>query len=149
VDRLTRSVAFLSRLLEAGVDVRFADLPALEGPTGRFMLQQMCAVAELEAGFISDRTKRALAAAKARGRRLGGNRGVVLTKTARKAGRDTQTARAADLAPVLKELREAGVASLGGIARALTERGIPTARGRSVWTAMQVARTMARCSNTT
>jgi DNA invertase Pin-like site-specific DNA recombinase len=70
VDRLTRSVAFLSRLLEAGV-VRFADLPALEGPTGRFMLQQMCAVAELEAGFISDRTKRALAAAKARGKRLG------------------------------------------------------------------------------
>ena len=37
VDRLTRSVAFLSRLLEAGVDVRFADLPALEGPTVRFM----------------------------------------------------------------------------------------------------------------
>ena len=31
VDRLTRSVAFLSRLLEAGV------LPAIEGPTGRFM----------------------------------------------------------------------------------------------------------------
>ena len=148
VDRLTRSVAFLSRLLEAGVDVRFADLPAIEGPTGRFMLQQMCAVAELEAGFISDRTKRALAAAKARGKRLGGNRGVALTKAARKAGRDVQTTRAtgraADLAPVLKELREAGVTSLGGIARALTERGIPTARGRSEWTPMQAARVMAR-----
>jgi DNA invertase Pin-like site-specific DNA recombinase len=64
VDRLTRSVAFLSRLLEAGVDVRFADLPAIEGPTGRFMLQQMAAVAELEAGMISARTKAALAAAK-------------------------------------------------------------------------------------
>jgi hypothetical protein len=37
VDRLTRSVAFLSRLLEAGVDVRFADLPQIEGATGRFM----------------------------------------------------------------------------------------------------------------
>ena len=49
VDRLTRSVAFLSRLLEAGVDVRFADLPSIEGPAGRFMLQQMAAVAELEA----------------------------------------------------------------------------------------------------
>jgi len=148
VDRLTRSVAFLSRLLEAGVDVRFADLPAIEGPTGRFMLQQMCAVAELEAGFISDRTKRALAAAKARGKRLGGNRGVALTKAARKAGRDVQTARAtaraADLAPVLKELREAGVTSLVGIARALTERGIPTARGRSQWTPMQAGRVMAR-----
>jgi hypothetical protein len=35
VDQLTRSVAFLSKLLEAGVDVRFADLPAIEGPTGR------------------------------------------------------------------------------------------------------------------
>jgi DNA invertase Pin-like site-specific DNA recombinase len=35
-DRLTRSVAFLSRLLEAGVDVRFADLPLIEGATGKF-----------------------------------------------------------------------------------------------------------------
>ena len=48
VDRLTRSVGFLSRLLEAGVDVRFADLPQIQGPTGRFMLQQMASVAELE-----------------------------------------------------------------------------------------------------
>jgi hypothetical protein len=83
VDRLTRSVAFLSRLLEAGVDVRFADLPTIEGPTGRFMLQQMAAVAELEAGMISSRTKAALAAAKARGKKLGGNRGVELSETAR------------------------------------------------------------------
>jgi DNA invertase Pin-like site-specific DNA recombinase len=59
VDRLTRSVAFLSRLLEAGVDVRFADLPQIEGATGRFLLQQMVAVAELEAGMISARTKAA------------------------------------------------------------------------------------------
>jgi hypothetical protein len=42
VDRLTR----LSRLLDAGVDVRFADLPTIEGPTGRFMLQQMASVAD-------------------------------------------------------------------------------------------------------
>src|SRR5260221_5193635 len=50
VDRLTRSVAFLSRLLEAGVDVRFADLPLIEGATGKFLLQQMAAVAEPVAG---------------------------------------------------------------------------------------------------
>src|SRR6516164_11569002 len=75
VDRLTRSVAFLSKLLEANVDVRFADLPQIEGPTGRFMLQQMASVAELEAGMISDRTKKALAAAKKRGKMLGGFRG--------------------------------------------------------------------------
>jgi DNA invertase Pin-like site-specific DNA recombinase len=74
VDRLTRSVAFLSRLLEANVDVRFADLPQIEGPTGRFMLQQMASVAELEAGMISARTRAALAAAKARDKKLGGPR---------------------------------------------------------------------------
>jgi len=74
VDRLTRSAAFLSKLLEANVDVRFADLPQIEGPTGRFMLQQMASVAELEAGLISDRTKKALAAAKARDKKLGGIR---------------------------------------------------------------------------
>src|SRR5215470_974166 len=67
LDRLTRSVAFLSRLLEAGVDVRFADLPAIEGVTGKFLLQQMAAVAELEAGMISKRTKDALAASKCKG----------------------------------------------------------------------------------
>jgi DNA invertase Pin-like site-specific DNA recombinase len=60
VDRLTRSLAFLSRLIEAGVDVRFCDLPKIEGPAGRFMLQQMAAVAELEAGMIGKRTKEAL-----------------------------------------------------------------------------------------
>jgi DNA invertase Pin-like site-specific DNA recombinase len=80
VDRLTRSVSFLSRLLEAGVDVRFADLPAIEGPTGRFMLQQMAAVAELEAGLISTRTKAALAAAKARGQVLGGTEALCYRK---------------------------------------------------------------------
>src|ERR1700760_3808501 len=74
VDRLTRSVAFLSRLLEAGVDVRFADLPQIEGATGRFLLQQMVAVAELEAGMISARTKAGLGPAKKRGTKLGGRR---------------------------------------------------------------------------
>lgn len=148
VDRLTRSVAFLSKLLEAGVDVRFADLPAIEGPTGRFMLQQLVAVAELEAGFISDRTKKALAAAKARGKKLGGNRGVVLSKAARKAGREIQAARAnaraADLAPILGELRAAGTTSYRALARALTKRGIPTSRGQIMWTATQVARVVER-----
>ncbi len=148
VDRLTRSVAFLSRLLEAGVDVRFADLPALEGPTGRFMLQQMAAVAELEAGLISSRTKAALAAAKVRGKRLGGNRGSTLSETARGAGRESQSRRAArradDLAPLIGRLRAEGVETVSGMATALTERGIPTARGGNQWTATQVCRVLQR-----
>jgi DNA invertase Pin-like site-specific DNA recombinase len=75
VSRLTRSVAFLSKILEAGVEIRFVDQPSIEGATGRFMLQQMASVAELEAGMIGERTKKALAAAKARGVKLGGFRG--------------------------------------------------------------------------
>jgi DNA invertase Pin-like site-specific DNA recombinase len=148
VDRLTRSVAFLSRLLEAGVDVRFADLPALEGPTGRFMLQQMAAVAELEAGLISSRTKAALAAAKARGKRLGGNRGSVISDAARSEGRKSQMQRAArratDLGPLLARLRSDGIDTAAGLALALTERGVPSARGGNRWTATQVIRVLRR-----
>jgi len=147
VDRLTRSVGFLSRLLEAGVDVRFADLPAIEGPAGRFMLQQMAAVAELEAGLISSRTKAALAAAKARGKRLGGCRGIQPSPEARDAGRAAQATRAAkrasDIAPVIQNLRAAGHTTFRSIARALSERGIPTPRGQRTWTATQVSRTIA------
>ncbi|MCJ2077906.1 recombinase family protein [Methylobacterium sp. E-016] len=147
VDRLTRSVAFLSKLLASGVDVRFADLPQIEGPAGKFMLNQMVAVAELEAGMISARTKAALAAAKARGTKLGGFRGHVATDAAREAGRAAGTARAAarsaDLAPVVTELREAGIVSASGIAKALNDREIETPRGGR-WQAVQVQRMLAR-----
>ena len=148
VDRLTRSLAFLTRLLEAGVDVRFADLPAIEGPTGRFMLQQMASVAELEAGLISARTKAALAAAKARGKRLGGNRGTTPTDEMRAAGvaarQEAAATRATDLRAPLMEIQAQGARSLAAIAKALNERGIPTARGKGNWTPMQVSRVLAR-----
>ena len=148
VDRLTRSVSFLSRLLDAGVDVRFADLPQIEGATGRFLLQQMVAVAELEAGMISARTKAALAAAKRRGVQLGGDRGGRLSVKARKAGNKANAkaadARAADVAPVIAELQASGAESLRAIAAGLNERGIPTARGAGEWSAVQVARVIDR-----
>ena len=146
VSRLTRSSGFLHKLLDAGVDVRFADLPQIEGPTGRFMLQQMAAVAELEAGMIGDRTRKALAAAKARGTKLGGSRGVVLTAEQRAMGRAVQaarsTARAADVRPIIAELQAEGVTSLAQLAAALTERGIPTSRGADRWSPMQVSRVL-------
>ena len=60
------------------------------------MLKQMALVAELEAGFISDRTKAALAAAKRRGKRLGGFRaGARLTAKARQKGADANAKAAA------------------------------------------------------
>jgi DNA invertase Pin-like site-specific DNA recombinase len=103
--------------------VRFADLPMIEGATGKFLLQQMAAVAELEAGMISARTKAALAAAKRRGVKLGGDRGARLMAKARAAGRAALRARARngalDLAPTIQELQAAGCESLRAIAAGL------------------------------
>jgi hypothetical protein len=148
VDRLTRSVGFLSRLLEAGVDARFADLPQNQGPTGRFMLQQMASVTELEAGMISTRTRAALAAAKARGQKLGGARvrrsegkRVLLSAAAWKAGTAVLTARAlaraADIVPTIEALRDNGITTLRAIATALNEAGISTPRGTGKWFAVR------------
>lgn len=149
VSRLTRNPDFMSRLVEAGVDVRFCDLPKIDGPAGKFMLRQMLAVAELEAGLISERTKRALAAAKARGRKLGGDRGNLrhvgnqgraVSKAVRQ---ETARRRAADLAPILAEIQGSGATSLPAIAAELNSRGIPAARG-GAWSATQVMRILRR-----
>jgi hypothetical protein len=51
---------------------------------------------------------------------------------------------AADLAPIIAELRAAGITSLTGITEALNERGIPTARGSGPWYHAQVRRLLAR-----
>jgi DNA invertase Pin-like site-specific DNA recombinase len=75
LDRLSRNQAFLMSVVEGSGEagVLFCDLPNIpSGPVGKFLLQQMAAVAELEAGLISQRTKAALAQSQ---RKLGGYRG--------------------------------------------------------------------------
>jgi DNA invertase Pin-like site-specific DNA recombinase len=145
VSRLTRNPDFMARLVKAGVDVRFCDLPQIDGPAGRFMLRQMLAVAELEAGLIAERTRKALAAAKARGVRLGGDRGNLCSVSERGRqisieARKTEAARRSkDLAPIIHGISISGATSLRQIADELNRRGIPAARG-GAWTAVQVAR---------
>jgi DNA invertase Pin-like site-specific DNA recombinase len=162
VSRLTRNPDFMARLVAAGVEVRFCDLPKVEGPAGRFMLRQMLAVAELEAGLIAERTRKALAQkkawyadlteeqraelrAKGKATQLGGDRGNLQEvgdrgRAVSLALRQEKSARrAADLAPIVAEVRASGAASLREIASALNARRIPTARGGS-WSAVQVKR---------
>lgn len=148
VSRLTRSPAFLNTLIESGVEVCFADMPSIEGPVGKFVLQQMVNVAELEAGLIQQRTKAALQAAKANGTKLGGFRGVQTLdadKRARASAVVTKRANqwAEDVRVEIDAVRASGITSLGKIAEALNEKGIRTARaGR--WQATTVARAIAR-----
>jgi DNA invertase Pin-like site-specific DNA recombinase len=149
VSRLTRNPDFMSRLVEAGVEVCFCDLPTIDGPVGKFMLRQMLSVAELEAGFIGERTRKALAAAKARGVKLGGNRGnlpaVGHKGRAISAGvrREKVKRRAQDLVPILADIRASGATSLREIAAALNARNIRTARGAQ-WSSVQVMRVLER-----
>jgi DNA invertase Pin-like site-specific DNA recombinase len=146
--RLTRSVAFLSKLLAADVEIRFIDLPIIEGATGRFLLQQMASVAALEAGMIGERTRKALAAAKARGKKLGGFRGRAGTAEDAAKARKAHTAKALghaeSLAPIITRLDPDGSLSLRALAAKLTAEGLPTPAGAAVWTAVGVARVKAK-----
>jgi len=77
LDRLARNARFLLHVVEGTgkAGVVFCDLPSVPpGAVGKFLLTQMAAVAELEAGLTSQRTRAALAAAKARGTVLGNPR---------------------------------------------------------------------------
>jgi DNA invertase Pin-like site-specific DNA recombinase len=145
LDRLARNVAFVSNLMESGVDFTAVDFPQ----ANRLTVHILAAVAEHEAKMISERTKGALAAAKARGKKLGGVRPghKPLDAEARARGLETRQRRAgdraSDLAPIITELQASGVTSLRGIAAALDARGIPTARG-SGWKPTTVLRLLER-----
>ena len=142
LDRLSRNSAFLMKVYEGTGEggVVFCDLPTVPaGPVGKFIVQQMANVAELEAGLISARTKTALAAAKARGVKMGGYRGYLVDG---KAGLAARQDRAAEftrrILPIAQPMREQG-ASLRAIAAELEAQGVATPRGGSAWTAAAVA----------
>jgi len=148
LDRLSRNTHFLLTLLEAGVEPIFCDLPDTTGPIGRFLLTQMAAVAELEAGLISKRTKDALQAAKARGVKLGGWRGVSVDTAPARARAGAARARyadrwASDLSGEIERARGAGAGNLSAIAEHLNGKGIATRRGAQ-WDATTVRRVLAR-----
>jgi len=144
LDRLSRDVHFISGLLKADVEVKAADMPAAD----RFMFHIMAAVAEKEASAISERTKAALAAAKARGTLLGMANPQIAKhmEQAVSASVATRTGKAdtfaANVLPLIERL-QAGGASLRSIAADLNERGVRTARG-GLWHAATVRNVLAR-----
>ena len=127
LDRLARNVAFVSSMMEAGVDFVAVDMPT----ANRLTIHILAAVAEAEAEAISSRTKAALAAAKARGTRLGTVSN--LTPERRRAGAEANRQAAAEyyarVAHVAAGMRRQRV-SLTAIAVRLNEMGELTREGR-------------------
>jgi DNA invertase Pin-like site-specific DNA recombinase len=148
LDRLARNVAFLSALMDSTVPFVACDNPH----ANRLTLHILAAVAEAEALAISQRTKAALAAYKARGGKLGAElpqcrnltAAAVAKGNARSAESRARMAREAyaDLAPLMRELRDKGL-SLQAIAEELNRQGHTTRRGLP-WNAVQVSRVLER-----
>jgi DNA invertase Pin-like site-specific DNA recombinase len=142
LDRLARNVAFIANLMDAGVEFLACDQPF----ASRLTLHILAAVAEDEARRISERTKTALLAAKARGRILGSPIAAATVAKAR-AARSAYAAKAnATTLAVIREVQKSGVTSLAGIARTLEARGVKTPASRSQWQPVQVSRLLAASS---
>jgi DNA invertase Pin-like site-specific DNA recombinase len=138
LDRLSH-LAFIATLMDSGVEFVATDNPH----ANKLTIHILAAVAEHEREAISERTKAALAAAKARGKKLGGPRLAAARRASIKARSEIADAFAANVRPIIKEIQASGVSSLRGVARALTARGVPTARGGS-WSDVMVAAVLRR-----
>jgi DNA invertase Pin-like site-specific DNA recombinase len=143
LDRLSRDAHFLLGLQKAGVKFVAADMPE----ANEMVVGIMAVVAQAERKMISVRTKAALAAAKARGKRLGKPENLKNQEAGRERGRARRTMiadeRVVDLRPIIADVKASGASSLRQIAAGLNGRGIPTARG-GTWSAVQVKRVLER-----
>jgi DNA invertase Pin-like site-specific DNA recombinase len=145
LDRLSRNAAFLMTLRDSGVSFVAADLPEANTMT----VGVMAVVAQHEREAISARTKAALAAAKARGKRLGGRRrGAANIRRYQPQGvaaaQEKAAERLRDVADDLRALEAEGL-SLNAMARQLNEQGVRSPRGAQ-WTPTAVSRALARLS---
>jgi DNA invertase Pin-like site-specific DNA recombinase len=120
LDRLARNVHFIAGLMETGVDFVAVDMPTAD----KFMLHVYAAMAEEEGRRISQRTKAALAAAKARGVELGKNGKVLAERHKAEA-----VAFAATLLPTITEIHNEGHRTVRAVTKALNGRGIPSREG--------------------
>src|SRR6476469_2859726 len=153
LDRLARNVDLLRKLVASDVDLVFCDLPHVPpGAMGRFLLTQMASVAELESGLTSERTKAALAAAKARGVKLGNPNGAralrckqVGNKEAVESIKFRAHEHASNLRSIVDDVRAQGITSIRKIAEELNQRGILAPRGGE-WQPTTVVRLLARLS---
>lgn len=150
LDRLSRNVSFIAKLMDQGVDFIAVDMPS----ANRFTLHIMAAMAEQEREMISQRTKAALVAARERGVVLGGRRGEHRIENHAAEGRarsaQVRTIKASRLADdhlqIAYQIRRDGIGSVRGIANEMNARSIMAPRG-GLWSGAQVSRLLRRSSS--
>ena len=140
LDRLSRDVHFISGLMTHRVPFVVADLGPDVDP---FILHLFAALAEKERALISGRTKSALAAAKAKGIKLGNPRIEAARRLAVASLQAEANRAASNVLPIIAEIRRSGATTLRAIAEALNARGVPTQRGGR-WHATSVRNVLAR-----
>lgn len=139
LDRLGRNVAFISKLMEAGVDFKAVDNPNAV----KFTVHIMAAFAEHERDLISERTIAALKAAKDRGVELGKHGRYVLSVINRNNAENF----ALSIQPLVDELRKRGITTVRAIARELNRLQIPTYSNNGRWHSSTVHSVMKRLSH--
>lgn len=147
LDRLSRNAAFLLTLRDSGVNFVCADMPEANALT----IGVLAVVAQHEREQISNRTKAALQAAKARGVKLGNPNGAAAIRRAGKGNaaavdalRNKADEHASDIKPVIEAIQAEGHTSLRAIARELNARGIKTSNAGK-WYPQTVKNLLARC----
>jgi DNA invertase Pin-like site-specific DNA recombinase len=139
LDRLSRNLAFIATLMDSGVEFVAVDNPH----ANKLTVHILAAVAQHEREMISQRTRDALQAAKARGKRLGNPNLASARQRALEANSAAADRFSGNVRPIIEQIQKSGVSSLRGVARALTARGIKTARGGE-WTARMVINVLER-----
>jgi DNA invertase Pin-like site-specific DNA recombinase len=141
LDRLSRDVAFISGLMAHKVPFIVAELGSDADP---FMLHIYAALAEKERRLIAERTRLALARKKAEGALLGNRTNLTAAQAkGRAASVEAADAFSANVLPIVRQIQAAGVHSVRGVAKALNDRGIRTARG-GAWYNSTVRNLLAR-----
>jgi DNA invertase Pin-like site-specific DNA recombinase len=140
-NRLSRNLAFITRLMHSDVEFIALDNPHANSLT----IQTLATVAQHRREMISERTKSGLAAAKAAGKKLGTRDPKGAVKRMAKAREAKAEQFAASVLPVIRAIEALGFTSNAAIAAQLNARNVLTARGKE-WTHVQVGRARSRSS---
>jgi DNA invertase Pin-like site-specific DNA recombinase len=139
LNRLSRSVAFMVTLMDSDVDFIAVDKPHVN----RLTIHDLARVAQDAREVISERTKAALAAVKASGKKLGTRNPNRLVKRMAKARKAKADQFAASVLPMIRAIEALGWTSNASIAAQLNARNVPTAWGKK-WTHVQVGQVRMR-----